>query len=383
MVYCNIHGSINDKDFIVSKNQVRYELEEWRRLLQNSGNRIEADYQVESIDFKHEWSKNYPLSTFIKSISTVHIMNEDGKITTEPINVKIKEVMIIVNDKSVFVDDNIKVRLCIEVSGKSGEIISERFRGQFRPKEWNDMVKSIDLKDGNISIEIESYEEVEALGYPGNSTQLKDYLRRVCKFDKSTFVLTSNDINEPKSQSGSMMPSARISRNSRLRNNEPSNPFAPNAGQISKRGKVRKSERGSSNREERLAELRAKSAATRQFAKEAQESKSGSTKRTRKSSIPNRQGSKSTTPSVGSKGYHNTRNDSSKYKPRGGHNSEKNKKRRKKNSSPLGDAINAKNRAERDVKNAKKNLPRKAITEAQKKLDFWTKRVNQLKKSNK
>ena len=56
---------------------------------------------------------------------------------------------------------------------------------------------------------------------------------------------------------------------------------------------------------------------------------------------------------------------------------------RKKNSSPLGEAINAKNRAEKEWINARKNRPRKAVKEAKKRLDYWTRKVDELKKSNK
>ena len=85
---CEIHVAINGNYFKILKDKVRYDIDDWQRLVQHLEHKVEADYQVESVDFKHEWNKNYPLSTFINKISNVHILNKDGKITKEPTYVK-------------------------------------------------------------------------------------------------------------------------------------------------------------------------------------------------------------------------------------------------------------------------------------------------------
>lgn len=407
LITCDIYSELNGEVFLLSGN-LDLKDKEWGKLVSCYPKDIDIQPQILIPDLEKIWLRNRNLISTILRIKSAKALQSDGRIENKFLNIEITDVAIVEKKgKSNLLNSRVRVQFGIMICDEQNNIIGSPLRGDevsVSVKDWNDFINSPWAKYQYLSIQIKSFEEQK---FTGALPLGRGWVERTFKF---------KDDNKIDYEDGEVLDQSNVRRiegfrdrqpnairRSRRRKDEPFDPFQPNASQKARERKEKqnppkrsryipkaemtqkakqllKSQRendsvlSSLSREERLARLRAKSAATAQFVKEAKEAKSGSTKTT----------TKSTNRKVRTKNANDARYKSSKQKHKNPkHNSGKKKKRGKKNSSPLGDAISAMKRAERKAKNAVKNLPKRAIVEAQKELDFWTKRVNQLKKSNK
>ena len=317
IVQCDVQVKIKGEIYTVTKNK-EYTIDVWRNLVTLFSSNILAEISNGSLDSDAEWDKmgGY-LIPFLIHVSSIEVLQTTGEIVKEKLFVKLLEVGFLTDGPSSLPHREPWVKFTIVISNKSGIVIAKRLHKTVSSKVWNKMISHEYIKSMDIEIKI---------------TGLKKKKRKIWSdsegdFGLMTYIFDDNDFSVV-----------------------------------------------TDNREEPFNQLRAKSAANPQIAKESQESRLGSTKTTTKST--NRKGR--------SKIKNNAKYNSSKHKHKNlKHNSGKNKKRSKKNSSPLGDALNDLKRARKAEENAKKNQGKRQQRAAKLEVERCQRIVDNLKKSNK
>lgn len=409
IITCDVYSEVNGEDVLMSSN-LDLKVKEWGKIVSCYPQDIDIQPQILIPDLEKIWYGNRNLISTILSIKTAKALQADGRIEDKLLNIEIKDVAIVEKKgTSNLFDSKVHVQFEIMIYDEQNNIIGSPLRGDevsVSVKQWNDFIDTAWATIPNLSIKIKSFEEQK---FSGMLPMGRGWVERAFKF---------KDDNKIDSEDGEVLDQSKVRRivgfkerqpnsirRSRRRKDEPFDPFQPNASQKARERKENQNSsrqsryrnqgdaamnewamqklksqrennaiRSSLSREERLAQLRAKSAATAQFVKESKEAKSGSTKTTTKSTNRKRR----------SKIVNNTTPNSSRHKhknPR--HNSGRNKKRSKKNSSPLGDALNDLKRARKDEENAKKNQGKRQQRAAKLEVARCQRIVDNLKKSNK